>query len=257
MKLKIYRVPASHPCQAVIRAAELKGIDYKLVDLLPLTQPLVATMIFGARTVPAMKIYGGPNGVEKAQTTVKCLRAIESLVPDPPFYPAAAAERDRVVAAEAWGVGEFQDVVRRIVWNGLRAHPQALFTFDTNLPLPDAMLKPFGRPTIWGERLLNGASIDRVRGDVEALPQWIDEIDGFIENGTIGGASPNAADLTIFSSIWLLRSLSDLRPMLDDRPTGRKARELFGEAPGEIPAGSFPAAWLTGVNATHGEAVPA
>lgn len=257
MKLKIYRVPASHPCQAVIRAAELKGVDHKVVDLMPLTQPLVATLAFGSRTVPAMKIYGGPSGTEKVQTTTKCLRAIESLVPDPPLYPAAADELERVLAAETFGVGEFQDVTRRIVWVALRNSPAALFSFDTAIPIPDALLKPFARPTIWGERLLNSASLKNVRKDVEGLPEWIDQIDRFIADGAIGGAQANAGDLTIFSSIWLLRSLADLRPMLDARPTGRKAKELFGEAPGEVPEGSFDAAWLTNVNAARGAAAPA
>lgn len=255
MRLKIYRVPASHPCQAVIRAAELKGIEHKVVDLMPLTQPVVATLLFGSRTVPAMKIIGGPNGTEKVQTTVKCLRAIESLVLDPPLYPALAADRERVLAAESFGVGEFQDLTRRIVWVALRNSPEALFSFDTAIPIPDALLKPFARPTIWGERKLNGASIKAVRKDVEALPDWIDQVDELIAAGTIGAAQANAGDLTILSSIWLLRSLEDLRPMLDARPAGRKAHELFGDAPGVVPEGSFDPVWLTNVHAALGAAV--
>lgn len=257
VKVKIYRVPASHPCQAVIRAAELKGIEHKVIDLAPLTQPIVATLQFGSRTVPAIKIYGGPNGTEKAQTTVKCMRALESLVPEPALYPAGAAERERVTEAEAWGVGEFQDIARRIAWVALAADPSKLFTFESNLPLPDALVKPFGGIAIWGERKLNGASDDQVRGELETLPQWFDEIDAYIENGTIGNAAPNAADLTILSSVWLLRAFGDLRPFIDSRPAGRKTLELFGEAPGDVPAGSLPAAWLTAINAATGAATPA
>jgi glutathione S-transferase len=257
VKLKIYRVPASHPCQAVIRAAELKGIEHKVVDLAPPMQVVAATLMFGSRTVPAMKITGGPNGTEKVQTTVKCLRAIESLAPEPALYPSGAAERERVTAAEAWGAGEFQDVARRIAWVALRENPSALFSFDSNLPFPDAALKPFANIAIWAERKINGASDDRVRGDMETLPQWIDEIDDFIASGTIGNEQPNAADLTVLSNLWLLRSFADLRPFIDSRPAGRKAREVFGEAPGEVPEGSFPAAWLTSVHAAAGAATPA
>ena len=165
MKLKIYRVPASHPSQAVIRAAELKGIEHKVVDLLPPSQAIVATLLFGSRTVPAMKIYGGPNGTEKVQTTAKCLRAIESLVPEPPLYPANASERERVLAAEAWGYGEFQDVARRIAWVALKARPEGLLSFDSNIPLPDFVARPGGPAVIWMERKINGANNDRVRGD--------------------------------------------------------------------------------------------
>jgi glutathione S-transferase len=255
MKLKIYRVPASHPSQAVIRGAELKGIDHKVVDLAPLTQPIVATMLFGSRTVPAMKIIGGPNGTEKAQTTLKCLRALESLQPEPPFYPAEAGARERVVAAESFGVGEIQNLSRRIAWVALAAEPDALMTFDSNLPFPDALTKPIGPLAIWGERKLNGATDDQVRSDLELLPELVDEIDEYIASGVIGNAQPNAADLTILSNLWLLRAFGDLRPFIDSRPAGRKTREVFGEAPGDVPAGALPAAWLTAVNAAHGAAV--
>lgn len=257
MKLKIYRVPASHHCQAVIRGAELKGLDHKVVDLAPLTQPLVATALFGSRTVPAMKIIGGPNGTEKAQTTIKCLRALESLQPDPPFYPAESGARERVIAAETWGAGELQDLTRRIIWVALAEKPDALLTFDSNLPLPDAITKPFGPAVIWGERKLNNATDDQVRGDLELFPKLVDEIDEYIAAGVIGNEQPNAADLTILSNLWLLRSVADLRPFIDSRPAGRKTVEVFGQAPGDVPAGALDAAWLTAVNAAAGAAVSA
>lgn len=257
MKLKIYRVPASHPCQAVIRGAELKGIEHKVVDLAPLTQPIVATMLFGSRTVPAMKIIGGPNGTEKVQTTLKCLRALESLAPEPAFYPSESGARERVLAAETFGVGELQDLTRRIVWVALSNNPEALMSFDSNLPLPDAMVKPFSRPAIWGERKINGATDEKVRSDLELLPGLIDEVDDYISVGVIGGEQANAADLTILSNFWLLRSLADLRPLIDSRPAGRKTREVFGEAPGEVPEGAFPPAWLTAVHAASGATVGA
>jgi glutathione S-transferase len=256
-KLTIYRVPGSHPCQAVIRGAELKGLEHKIVDLAPPMQVVVAPLLFGGRTVPAMRIHGGPDGTDKVQTTLKCLRALESLAPEPALYPADAETRARVLEAERWGVGEFQDLARRLSWAALRAKPKALFSFDSNLPLPDIALKPFVRTAIWLERRINGASSERVRRDLEVLPAYLDEIDAFIAAGTIGGAEPNAADLTVLSTVWLLRSFEDLRPVIDSRPAGRKTRELFGEAPGAVPEGAYDRAWLTAVNAARGTYVPA
>jgi glutathione S-transferase len=255
MKLKIYRVPASHPSQAVIRGAELKGIEHKVVDLIPPTQAIVATALFGARTVPAMKIIGGPNGTEKAQTTLKCLRALESLAPEPAFYPSEPGARERVLAAESFGVGEIQNLSRRIAWVALHSNPDALLSFDSNIPLPDAMSKPFGPTVIWMERKINDATDEKVREDLELLPGLVDEIDDYIAAGVIGNEQPNAADLTIFSNIWLLSAFEDLKPFIDSRPAGRKTREVFGEAPGNVPAGALPAAWLTAVNAATGAAV--
>jgi glutathione S-transferase len=257
MKLKIYRVPASHPCQAVIRGAELKGIEHKVVDLAPPTQAIVATLMFGSRTVPAMKIIGGPNGKEKAQTTVKCLRALESLQPEPAFYPAEAAARERVLAAEAWGAGEIQDLSRRIIWTALAERPDALLSFDSSLPLPDALARPAGPAVTWAERKINNATDDQVREDLEAFPRLVDEIDEYIATGVIGNEQANAADLTILSNLWMLRSIADLRPFIDSRPAGRKTVEVFGEAPGDVPEGALPTAWLTAVNAASGAAVGA
>jgi glutathione S-transferase len=248
MKLKIYRVPGSHPCEAVIRAAKIKGIDYKLVDLLPAMHHLRMSAEFGAGTVPAIKIYDGSGRPRKVQTTVKCLRAIEALVPEPPLYPAAAEQRERVLEAEAWGVGEFQDAVRRLIWVAMKNNPRAMFSFENELRTPTTLLRPFARPTIWTARRLNDATDVRAEADLAALPGQLDEIDAMVAEGTIGGAAPNAADLAVLSSLWLLRAAADLRQLIDSRPCGRKTRELFGEAPGEIPAGSLPAKWLTAVN---------
>jgi glutathione S-transferase len=188
---------------------------------------------------------------------LKCLRTLESLQPEPAFYPAEAGARERVIAAEAWGVGEIQDLSRRIIWVALANSPSALLSFDSNLPFPDAVSKPLAPSVIWMERKINGAGDEKVREDLELLPKLIDEIDDYIASGVIGGEAANAADLAIFSNLWLLRSMADLRPLLDSRPAGRKTRELFGEAPGEVPEGSFPAAWLTAVHAATGSAVGA
>jgi glutathione S-transferase len=250
VKIKFYVIPASHPSKAVLEAARFKGLRFEEVTLLPGTQPVVATMLFGGRTIPAMKISGGPNGNEKVQTTAKIFRALESIRPEPPLYPADAAEREKVLAAEAWGLGEFQDLARRIAWLALTRDPQAMFSFvkPGELRVPNSALKPFVSPTLWIERKLNGVSKKRTRADLEQLPRSVEQIQAMIDAGTIGNAQPNAADFAVFSSIWLLRSFEDLRPMLDSSAVGRKAKELLGDAPGHVDAGAFPAAWLTNVN---------
>ncbi|MEA2449172.1 MAG: Glutathione S-transferase, N-terminal domain, partial [Thermoleophilaceae bacterium] len=35
MRLTLYSIPGSHPCQTVEAALELKGLPYERVDLLP------------------------------------------------------------------------------------------------------------------------------------------------------------------------------------------------------------------------------
>lgn len=259
MKVTIYRIPGSHPCEAVIKAAELKGIDHKVVDLLAASQPVVMTMMFGGRTVPAIKIKEKGKATQKVQGTSKCLRALDALVPEPPLYPSQAGKRERVLTAEAWGVGEFQNLARRIVWKALTARKDALASFNSGImtKVPDSVLPAVATPSLWVERKMNGASDNQVREDLEKLPGYLDEIDDFIAAGVIGGEEPNAGDLAVLSNIWLLRSMDDLKPMLDARPAGRKSKEIFGDPQGFVPAGAFPAAWLTEVNAARGAATPA
>lgn len=256
MKVTIYRVPSSHPSEAVIKAARLKGIEPKIVDLPPGTQPIAMTLMFGERTVPAMKIKaeGAP---QKVQTTAKCLRALDALVPEPPLFPARAGERERVLAAENWGLGELQNLARRVAWKALTLRPDSLPSFDSGFTtkLPEKLVVATSAPILWIERRMNSVTDDQVREDLERLPGYIDEIDDYISAGVIGGENVNAADLTVLSNVWLLRSFGDLKPFIDSRPAGRKSRELFGDPQGWVPEGVLPAAWLTDVNAARGAAV--
>ena len=254
VKVKIFYIPGSHPCEVVFKAAELKGIDFQMSMVIPPSQPLLMTMMFGSRTVPAMKVTGGPNGTEKVQGSRKILRALESMAPDPPLYPADAAMRERVIAAETWAEGDPQDAARRLLWVGLRRRPDLMLDFggDAKLPLPQFALKPGLKPTIWVERKINRATDDAGREDLRKLPGFLDQIDDYIADGVIGGDTPNAADLMVLSNLWLLRGLEEVREAIDARPSGRLTRELFGEPNGTIPAGTLPAEWFTELNAARG-----
>jgi glutathione S-transferase len=91
---------------------------------------------------------------------------------------------------------------------------------------------------------INSVSDSSTRADLEALPKHLDQIDGWIANGQLGQDSPNAADLQIGSSLALLRTKGDLRPLISGRPCEQLALRHFAEFPGSVPAGTFPAQWL-------------
>ena len=246
VNVKIYYIPGSHPCEAVFKAAELKGIDYKRVVVLPPMHRVQMTLMFGSRTVPAVKITDGPGGTEKLQTSRKILRAFESMVPEPALFPADAAQRERVTAAETWGDGEFQDVGRQLVWAALARSPQSMASFSEGqpVPLPKFLQSLASVPVIKIQAKLNRASDENVRADLARVPDLLDQVDHYIADGVIGGEQPNAADLQILSSLWLWRALDDLRPTIDARPCGRASAKLFGEPGGRIPAGALPGEWL-------------
>ena len=55
---KLYVVAASHPCFAVKRAMELKGIPYKRVEWPPTFHVPMQRLRFGQGTVPGLRIDG-------------------------------------------------------------------------------------------------------------------------------------------------------------------------------------------------------
>jgi len=63
--------------------------------------------------------------------------------------------------------------------------------------------------------------------------------------GVLGGGSPNAADLQIGASLRLLATIGDLRPLLAGRPSAALTERWFADFPGDVPAGAYPAGWLS------------
>jgi glutathione S-transferase len=89
----------------------------------------------------------------------------------------------------------------------------------------------------------NKARDEAARADLAALPGQLDRIDAWIAEGLLGGERPNAADLQIGSTIRLLMSIGDVRPLVEGRPAASLAR-YFPPLAGEIDAGVLPAEWL-------------
>lgn len=241
---KLYVVHSSHPCETVKRALALKGIPYKTVEMLMPTQPVLQKLRFGSRTVPALKLDGG----EKVSGSRAILRRLDELVADPPLLPADAQARSAVLAAERWGDELLQPAARRIVWSALKRRPDAIPSYQEASqlpPLPRPVVRVVAPAVIAIERAMNHAADEAVRADLRALPAQLDRIDGWILDGVLSGASePNAADLQIGSSLRLLSTIGDVRPLLAGRPCEALALALFADFPGDIPAGALPADWL-------------
>jgi glutathione S-transferase len=89
----------------------------------------------------------------------------------------------------------------------------------------------------------NKANQDGVRTDLAALPAQLQRIDDWIAEGLLGGEQPNAADLQIGSTIRLLLTLADLRPLLEAHPAAELTR-YFPPMVGEVPAGVLSPDWI-------------
>lgn len=248
MSITVYFIPGSHPCNAVFKALEMKGLDFKKVVVIPPAHRLQMKLMFGGRTVPAIKYTDESGEVEKVQTTRAIFRMLDSLAPEPPLFPASQTERDRVVAAEKWADGNFQDVGRRLIWAHLARSPEAMLSYSTGdrVPLPRFMQRIAAKPVSVVQAKLNRAGDDRVRQDLDELPAMLDRVDAYIAEGVIGGETPNAADLQIAASLNLWMSMEDLRAVIEPRPCGHLTRRIFpqGTTHGHIAGGVLPATWL-------------
>ncbi len=241
MDVKLYVLPASHPCAAVEAAMNLKGIEFDRVDLLPMSQMLIGPLRYGGTTVPGMRING-----EKLVGSRPIMRRLDELAPEPPLLPPPGDERyARVLEAERWGDEVLQDVPRRVIDVAFLRRPRAMESYagDAKLPIPSALMGPAMPVTAKLMAFKNHARDETARADIAALGGMLDRVDRWIEEGLIGGDEPNAADLQIGSTIRLLLSIGDMRPLIEGRPAAGLTK-WFPPMVGEIEAGVLPVEWL-------------
>jgi glutathione S-transferase len=238
---KLYVLPGSHPCAAVEAALKLKAIDYDRVDLLPSTEQLIGPLRYGGTTVPGMRLDG-----ERLVGSRRIMRRLDVLAPEPALVPEVGSPSyAKVLEAERWGDEVFQSVPRRVIDVAFLRRPSAMLSYagDAKLPLPVGLMRPAVGVTARLMARKNKANDDAARADVAALGSQIARVDGWIADGLLGGAQPNAADLQIGSTIRLLLSIADLRPLFE----GHRSVELtryFPAMVGEVEPGVLPVEWL-------------
>jgi glutathione S-transferase len=240
---KLYVLPASHPCAAVEVAMSLKGVEYDRVDLLPLSQLLIGPLRYGGSTVPGMRLPG-----ERLVGSRTIMRRLDVLVPEPALLPASGdPSYARVLEAERWGDEVFQGVPRRLIDVAFLRRPRAMESYaaDARLPLRPSMMRAAMPLTARLMAIRNKASDDAARADLAALPGQLERIDGWIADSLLGGELPNAADLQIGSTIRLLQSIGDVRPVIAGHPAANLTR-YFPPMVGEVEADLLPAQWLPG-----------
>jgi glutathione S-transferase len=246
MPAKLYSLALSHPSLAARKMLELKGIEHRVVYLLPGLHPLVVRGAgFRGQTVPALKLDG-----RRIQGSLEIARALDELAPEPPLFPRDPDRRRAVEEAERWGERELQDLPRRFMRWGVRNSNDFrrwMAADIANMPLP-GLLARANKPVAARFARVSNATDEQVRDDLERLPEMLDRVDRLVTDGTIGGEQPNAADLQILSSVRCLAAFEDLRPLVEARPAARHARRLFPDYPEPIPR-VLPANWLPAASA--------
>jgi glutathione S-transferase len=240
MGITLYGTPPSPPSHTARLMLERKGLEHRIVWLLPGLWPaLLRTRGFRGGTVPAMKIDG-----RRLQGSRVISRALEEAKPEPSLFPADPELRREVEDAERWGDEVLQDVPRRIVrWISVhRPESRVMIAREIGIPLP--------RFAAW----INAPSARHLARKVDAdgqieraiaqVPDVLGHVDDLISRGVIGGDEPNAADFQIATSVRALLAVEDLRPATQDRPAAELAMRYLPEFGNAFPAGMLPAAWV-------------
>ncbi|MBN8868344.1 MAG: glutathione S-transferase [Solirubrobacterales bacterium] len=237
-KVTLHALPPSHPCKTVGAALDYKGIEYEWVNL-----------DFGKHNEQIAELYGEGKtrvpgltvGEERIHGSTNILKRLEELAPENPLYPEGIAEQVR--EAELWGDGDLQDFGRRIPWGALYFRPEKLGRMngiDELDPAGTDFAMKFTRST-WKYHNISSVQLAE---DLERLPGMVDEIDAMAEQGLLDGEYPTAADFQIGASVWVIATISDVRPVFDGSAAIRVAERHFGEVPELVPAGAYPASWI-------------
>jgi glutathione S-transferase len=247
MDARLYVIPGSHPSYAAALMLEHKGIPFKRTDLMPVVSKGVLRMVgFPGITVPALKIGG-----DKVQGSRQIARELERLRPEPPLFPSEPAQRAKAEEAERFGDEELQHPIRQLLWWGFKQDkgPLRSYSEGAKIGVPIGLAVKTGGPLIALSARFNEASDENVRQALERLPALLDQVDAWIEDGTLGSEQLNVADFQIAPSIALAMTLDDLRPAIERRPAGALAKRVLPDYPGRMPA-VLPAEWLTGLQAS-------
>ncbi len=223
MKATLYGLELSHPSHTARLMLEHKGIEHRVVNMPPGTQPVVLRALgFRGATVPAMKIDG-----HRVQRSRAISRELDALVPEPPLFPADPVARQAVEVAEKWGDEIYQPVPRRIFrWSLTSDSGLRTFVGETmGLPAP-AVASEVLRPVASVFARLAGADREQVEEDVRSLPDMLDHVDALIATGVIGTSEPNAADFQIATTTASLLQFDGLRPLVEGRPAAAHAAAI-------------------------------
>jgi glutathione S-transferase len=246
-KVKLYMFPGSNSVYTARLMLEHKGIEYRKVVLMPGPHTFrLLALGFPTMAVPAMKIDG-----ERVQGSRWIARALDELVPERPLFPADPAQRKAVEDIERWGEG-LQNATRRIFYCAARRDHSAfvsLMTAERGFVMRGVvrMATPIVIRLATG---LHRASDPYGREDLQLLPERLDQIDAWIEEGLLDGPELNAADYQIAVNISGLMLADDVRPFIEGRPVAAFARRVAPDYEGHIPA-ALPDEWLAPLRAAR------
>ena len=246
-KLKLYGFTGSNSVHTGRLMLEHKGLEYDFVKLPPAVHaPTMLMLGFPTMGVPAIKVDD-----VRVQGTRWIARALDELYPDKPLlFPADPAQRRKVQDAERWGE-DLQNAVRRIFYCAARRDRKAFLSVlgAGRGPIKSLGMRMLAPAVIKLATGLHRASDEAGREDIQLLPERMDRIDAWIDEGVLGGEQLNAADYQIGVNVAALMLSDDLTPYIEGRPAAALARRVLPEYGGHI-GPVVPAEWMAELRAT-------
>jgi glutathione S-transferase len=242
----LYVIAGSHACRTGMLLLEHKGIAFQTRELPTGAHPWLVRALGFPGNPGALRDVGRPApvlramdrlgtvpalryGDQRIQTNTRIIEFLDAVQPDPPLWPAEEQLRERAREAQRWGDESFQMLARLLALAGGI----------------EGKLQGGGSGGRLGNLLahngLNRKVVVNVAGRVafrtpgseasllERLPAALDRIDGWMAEGVLGAAEPNAADYTIAPCLALLDYRLDLRERLRERPSFELVRRLLPE----------------------------
>jgi glutathione S-transferase len=245
----LYVIPGSHACRSAMLMLEHKQVPYRCVDLVTLLHPILArlhgfdaggqTRSIGERrplmlriadrlgTVPGLACDG-----QRVSTNHRIARFLDERHPEPPLLPADSGQRSAVEEAERWANEALQMDARRIITAAVRRDPSAASRLGADgrlghLLYKRALARRILIPTLVCSAFAPSPATERKL--LAELPATLDRIDGWIADGVLGAAQPNAADFMVAPSLALILYRSDVLPLFEGRPTLELVNRLLPE----------------------------
>jgi glutathione S-transferase len=245
----LYVIPGSHACRTAMLGLEHKQIPYTVVALPTGAHPLLVRVLgFPGHDEPIRRVDGRTSrrlalldrlgtvpalryGSERVQTSRAIARFLDRVVPEPPLFPADPERRAAVEEAELWADEHLQMLARRL---GLVAplHGLDTMTQRANDGRLGPLLSKHELVRLGSARtaaLMFGANAAAEQEMLAALPQALDRVDRWIEDGMLNGAELNAADFAVAPCLALIAYRLDLRPGLEARPAGALLERVLPE----------------------------
>ena len=244
----LYVIPGSHACRSGMLMLEHKGLEYRRVDVVTLTHPIVARLhgfdaggqtrtaggkrTLGIRmgdllgTVPALNADG-----RRLSTNHQIARFLDDAHPAPPLFPEDPERRAAVEEAERWANDTLQMAARRILLPAVVRDPDGFARRAGDgrmghLLYRRRLVRRLVIPLI--ARHVFAAGTNPGREEAE-LPAMLDRIDAWIAEGVLGGPELNAADFMIAPSLALILYRPDIRPLFEGRPALELVDRLLPE----------------------------